>query len=72
MKRHVYVYRSRFEQLGRVHETALAYLTYQGDDFCAHVIEAPSGYEAKKLALREHRDRCGNAITKDYTLRGKP
>ncbi len=39
----------------------VAYTTYQSTGHCRHVVNAPSGYEAKKAAVREHKSACVKA-----------
>ncbi len=36
----------------------LTYTQYQGADACVHVVRASTGYDAKKIAAREHKDTC--------------
>ncbi len=60
----VYIYDlSRFDRAqGKdVRPKYFAYTTYQGTDYCRHVVDAPSGYEAKKAAIREHKRACVKA-----------
>jgi hypothetical protein len=63
MIRRVYVYDWPADD--RQPRLVLAYLTPQHsgsvkppERLCVHDVEAPSGYEAKKVAAREHKARC--------------
>ena len=61
MSRRVYIYDWPAE--GGFARIVLAYLTPQHSGappkrLCIHNVEATSGYEAKKLAAREHKARC--------------
>jgi hypothetical protein len=55
----VYVY-THHEVNGRPRRVpmVLTYTTYQTEGACIHDVEARNGYEAKRVALREHRTRC--------------
>ncbi len=39
----------------------IAYTNCQGTGHCRHVVNAPSGYEAKQAAVREHKSACVKA-----------
>ncbi len=39
----------------------VAYTNYRAAGHCRHVVDAPSGYEAKKLAVRSHKSACVKA-----------
>ncbi len=57
----VYVYDlSRFDRARGedVRPRYVAYTNYRAEGHCRHVVNAPSGYEAKKLAIREHKSAC--------------
>ncbi len=62
--RRVYVFRFSHEFDGKVSAYTCCYVTNQGAGACVHDVEAVSGYEAKKIAAREHRDKCGNRVTR--------
>lgn len=64
VKRTVYVYRRGYTGIrGEPRAFTLTYANPQTDGACVHEVEALSTREAKKLAAREHAERCGNQIT---------
>lgn len=61
MIRRVYVY--RHEQSDGERAYTLTYMRNQGSHACIHDVDSPSGYEARKAAAHEHKEKCGNALT---------
>ncbi len=63
MKRIVYVYRHTYGA-GTDRAYSLAYLTEQTSGACVHEVEGETRGKLQAAAIREHREKCGDRITR--------